>query len=279
MLRRQFLMLVSMLWVTQVFGVAVTWEKTQRLGPSTVTVAVDAPYKNLHIASTWVFDAKQLATAVDHLLHHMPRTGLYLHQRPDQGLPVAVLKQLGFKFAEYDLQADEILWLLDNGREISQIGTSVTGAAVIVRNPEGKILVILNPDIDTWVFPSGGTDRGELIRETAVRELQEEVGLQAKPEDLQLLLITNSTHALKRPGLNLLNWFYMLEKYQGEPQTSFEAPELHWVDPKELLGKESFKQKKLHPWTQVILPLIIDSKGPSPLQAVKRQQVDFYLPH
>lgn len=56
------------------------------------------------------------------------------------------------------------------------------GVAVIVRNPEGKVLMGLRCGLHgpgTWSLPGGNMDFGESPEETAKRELLEETGLVA----------------------------------------------------------------------------------------------------
>lgn len=51
------------------------------------------------------------------------------------------------------------------------------GVAVIIRDPEGRILLERRSDNGVWAIPGGGIESGESVRETAVREIKEETGL------------------------------------------------------------------------------------------------------
>jgi putative (di)nucleoside polyphosphate hydrolase len=52
--------------------------------------------------------------------------------------------------------------------------------AAILRNREGKILICERLHIpDAWQFPQGGVDKGETAEQALVREVWEEVGLDA----------------------------------------------------------------------------------------------------
>jgi putative (di)nucleoside polyphosphate hydrolase len=53
--------------------------------------------------------------------------------------------------------------------------------AAILRNREGKILICERVQVrNAWQFPQGGVDSGESLEEALVRELWEEIGLDAK---------------------------------------------------------------------------------------------------
>lgn len=222
------------------------------LGTSGVFAQKDN-YGNYHIIYDARYSVKAIEGAVELFKTHHPHTALYIRQSPAIGLPFEQMKALGFEFAEFDRETSQVLWILDNGRGVSQIGNSITGAGVIVRRPTGEILFILNPDNKTWVFPSGGTDRGEFIRQGAVRELKEEVGITASVEQLRLIMISNYMNALGRKDLNGFNSFFLLDNYTGNASTSVEAPELAWIHPHELAGKTQYKGRNLHKLLSYIL--------------------------
>lgn len=60
------------------------------------------------------------------------------------------------------------------------------GATVLVIN-DGKVLLNLRSDTNTWGIPGGGLELGESLCETAHRELKEETGLFA--EGMTLLTV------------------------------------------------------------------------------------------
>ena len=51
------------------------------------------------------------------------------------------------------------------------------GAHSIVRDDEGRILLIQRSDDRTWALPGGTMELGETLRECAIREVREEAGL------------------------------------------------------------------------------------------------------
>ncbi|MFE1249802.1 NUDIX domain-containing protein [Streptomyces sp. NPDC058735] len=59
------------------------------------------------------------------------------------------------------------------------------GAGAIVHGPRG--LLLGRHRRGTWELPGGTVEPGESLQETVVRELAEETGLRARPEDVRLL--------------------------------------------------------------------------------------------
>jgi 8-oxo-dGTP diphosphatase len=88
---------------------------------------------------------------------------------------------------------------------------------VIVRNDKGKIpLQQRGPESylgGYWDFPSGHGEYDEDIRDTTIRELKEEVGLDARPEDLRLVHIDQ--HFV---NLNYINFVFVLDAWSGTPK-------------------------------------------------------------
>lgn len=51
-------------------------------------------------------------------------------------------------------------------------------AGIVVFNPEHKVLICQRADIKSaWQFPQGGIEKGESVKEAALRELREETSL------------------------------------------------------------------------------------------------------
>ena len=72
-------------------------------------------------------------------------------------------------------------------KELSHIPFIQTGAAIIIRNESGQILLQERTDRDKWGLPGGCQDLGEDLRFTAVREAYEETGIRLDPNELELI--------------------------------------------------------------------------------------------
>ncbi len=70
---------------------------------------------------------------------------------------------------------------------ISHIPFIQPGAAIIIENDNGEILLQERTDRNEWGLPGGCQDLGENLRETAVREAYEETGLKFEPNSLILI--------------------------------------------------------------------------------------------
>lgn len=87
---------------------------------------------------------------------------------------------------------------------------------IIVRNEQGEILLHQRANtgyLDGYYdFPSGHVEPGEDLKTAAVRELAEEVGLVASPEDLQLIHVNQNE--LDTP---YIGFTFVATAWQGEP--------------------------------------------------------------
>lgn len=70
---------------------------------------------------------------------------------------------------------------------ISHIPFIQTGAAIIIRNENGQILLQERTDRDKWGLPGGCQELGEDLRDTAVREAYEETGIKLNPNNIELI--------------------------------------------------------------------------------------------
>ena len=80
-----------------------------------------------------------------------------------------------------------VLFRMALDKEICHIPFIQTGAAIIIRNTNGEILLQERTDRNKWGLPGGCQDLGEDLRVTAVREAYEETGLVINPEDITLI--------------------------------------------------------------------------------------------
>ena len=123
--------------------------------------------------------------------------------------------------------------IIENERELKELLQEyryVRAAGGIVRNDEGKILMIFRRGV--WDFPKGKVESGEGDKEAAVREVLEETGVECR--------ITNPVpfsvfHTYDTYGPKMLKetLWYDMEAVAGEvkPQTEEQIEQVSWVEP------------------------------------------------
>lgn len=104
-----------------------------------------------------------------------------------------------------------------------------------VRNERGELLVFFRRG--SWDLPKGKIDPGETPEQAAVREVQEETGLQ----NVSLGdFLTHTWHTYTEKGERILKktWWYRMQTTDSEvvPQTEEDIEEIRWVQPAEWLA-------------------------------------------
>jgi 8-oxo-dGTP pyrophosphatase MutT (NUDIX family) len=117
----------------------------------------------------------------------------------------------------------------------------------LVYNQNGEILFIKRNG--KWDLPKGGIEKGELIENTATREVEEETGV----NNLMITKKLQKTyHVFKRNGvykLKVTNWFEMTTTFDGIPKGQLEEgiEQAVWLNPTEVQEalKNSYENIKL----------------------------------
>jgi 8-oxo-dGTP pyrophosphatase MutT (NUDIX family) len=101
----------------------------------------------------------------------------------------------------------------------SKIPVSKAGGGLVYNN-KGEVLFIFRGG--KWDLPKGGTEKGEEIEQTAMREVEEETGV----NNLKIVKKLQKTyHVFKRNGvfkLKITHWFEMTSDFEGIPQGQVE---------------------------------------------------------
>jgi 8-oxo-dGTP pyrophosphatase MutT (NUDIX family) len=113
-----------------------------------------------------------------------------------------------------------IRWLMQQRWRITRALT--LGGQVCVIDSEGRFLLIRHGYRPGWHFPGGGVEKGENVRDAAVRELEEETGIAARGVPVLHGLFNN--HAAF-PGDHIA--LYVLRSYEQVrmPKPGFEIAE------------------------------------------------------
>lgn len=117
-------------------------------------------------------------------------------------------------------------------------------AGGVIFNPEGKVLLILVQDQwGKWTFPKGLIEKGETPQRAAMREVKEEVGLDA--EVVTELSKTDHWYIAKweknKPKVHkTVYWFLMKASGDPIPQKD-EINDARWFSPKELENLQMYE--------------------------------------
>ncbi|MFB7410975.1 NUDIX hydrolase [Streptomyces sp. NPDC056202] len=112
----------------------------------------------------------------------------------------------------------------------------VPSVTVVVRDGEGRLLLIHKTDNDLWALPGGGHDIGERIGDTAVREVREETGIEVEVDNI-VGLYTDPDHVLAYDDGEVRQQFsicFRARPVGGSLRTSSESKEVRWVSPADL---------------------------------------------
>jgi ADP-ribose pyrophosphatase YjhB (NUDIX family) len=71
-----------------------------------------------------------------------------------------------------------------NDPDAPKANSLIPGASAVVVNEAGAILLHRRDDNELWSIPGGSMEVGESIRETIVREVKEETGLDVEPQSI-----------------------------------------------------------------------------------------------
>lgn len=112
------------------------------------------------------------------------------------------------------------------------------GAAAIIVNEKGQILLQSRADSGNWGVPGGCQELGERFEETIIREIKEETNFDVKEEDLELISVVSGPsrrNAYPNGDVVINNTvFYCVKKYTGELRWDNESKEMKFFDLEEL---------------------------------------------
>jgi ADP-ribose pyrophosphatase YjhB (NUDIX family) len=119
-------------------------------------------------------------------LSGIARTGLgftkslYEQERFEEVLKVAADMRVA---AGHELETEVLVeeWLKTVGEGVPGYVTPKVAIGAVVGNDEGQILLIQRADFGVWLYPTGWADVGYSAAEVAVKEVQEETGIEAEP--------------------------------------------------------------------------------------------------
>ncbi|OGE30817.1 hypothetical protein A2631_03965 [Candidatus Daviesbacteria bacterium RIFCSPHIGHO2_01_FULL_44_29] len=131
---------------------------------------------------------------------------------------------------------------------------TVRAATYLILEKAGRIVMLRRQNTGwqdgNYTVPSGHLETGETISQSMVREAKEEIGINIKKEDLQLIHVSHRLSA--GSGLVYIDFYFKVESFQGEiingePE---KCDDLNWfsVDslPSNILPQLPFVFKKIN---------------------------------
>lgn len=108
------------------------------------------------------------------------------------------------------------------------------GAAAIIVNENGQVLLQSRADRDKWGLPGGCQELGERFQDTIIREVKEETNLDVNENDLELLdIVSGATRRNDYPNGDVVinnTALYCIKKYSGELKWDTESKEMKFFD-------------------------------------------------
>ena len=109
-------------------------------------------------------------------------------------------------------------------------------AASVAVFRDGRVLIARRargPMLGVYSLPGGGVEIGETLRQAALRELAEEVGVEA-----DILAFVDHVEPIVREGERVREHYviaaFVARWRAGEPATGPEADAVAWIDPEEI---------------------------------------------
>lgn len=108
------------------------------------------------------------------------------------------------------------------------------GAAAIIVNEQGQILLQRRVDNNIWGLPGGCQELRERFEDTVIREVFEETGLVVKEEDLTLVaVVSGSSRKRQYPNGDIVynnTVLYVIKNYTGELKCDEESKVQQFFD-------------------------------------------------
>ncbi len=118
----------------------------------------------------------------------------------------------------------------------------VIAAGGVVLRPTAagpEVLVIHRQRYDDWTLPKGKSDPGETPEQTALREVREETGVEAR-----LIDAIGLSRYRVQAGEKLVHWFAMRALQTTDFQPNDEVDDLQWLGIAEALGKLTYGKER-----------------------------------
>lgn len=112
------------------------------------------------------------------------------------------------------------------------------GAAAIIVNEKGQVLLQSRADRDQWGLPGGCQEVGERFQDTIIREVKEETNLDVKEEDLELIdIVSGASRRNNYPNGDVVinnTVLYCIRNYSGRLKWDSESKAMEFFSLEDL---------------------------------------------
>lgn len=113
---------------------------------------------------------------------------------------------------------------------MSAAAEPIRTVAAVIRDQDGRVLLVRKRGSDTFIQPGGKREPGEATLQTLARELEEELGVAMRAASAWRLGEFEAD-AVNEPGRRVRTEAYVVE-VDGQPEVRAEIEELAWVLPR-----------------------------------------------
>lgn len=108
------------------------------------------------------------------------------------------------------------------------------GAAAVIVNEQGQILLQSRADRDKWGLPGGCQELGERFQDTIIREVKEETNLDVNEIDLELIdIVSGASRRNEYPNGDVVinnTALYCIRNYSGNLKWDSESKDMKFFD-------------------------------------------------
>jgi 8-oxo-dGTP pyrophosphatase MutT (NUDIX family) len=112
----------------------------------------------------------------------------------------------------------------------------VPAVTAVVQDDSGRVLLIHRTDNDRWALPGGGTELGETVSQTVMREVREETGIEVEVVGL-VGIYSDPRHVIAYDDGEVRQQFslcFHARPVGGSLSSSSESSEVRWIAPDDL---------------------------------------------
>lgn len=125
---------------------------------------------------------------------------------------------------------------------------SMVPSVNVIIEEDDRMLMIRRTDNGNWAVPGGAIDLGESMVQAAIRETAEETGITCEVTGL-VGIYTDPHHVIHYTSNDEVRQEFSIvltaRRISGEPMTSSESSEVHWVDRSTVTNLQMDRSMKL----------------------------------